>query len=169
MIFGTLTKEWSNLKVVQYNNFVATPSVFKSLLLKQIDLFDKTSNTCISHRLNYDIIFWVIGINITWQWRQNSFSFKNGISTLIDLNFGNALRCAILLWVLFFRCAKFHRNLWEEFRDILKVLKKGINYAWTDGWTLCKQICYFLDVSGKVLCLIHSRNLWINKIRWLNT
>ena len=54
MIFGTLTKEWSNLKVVQYNNFVATPSVFKSLLLKQIDLFDKTSNTCISHRLNYD-------------------------------------------------------------------------------------------------------------------
>ena len=159
MIFGTLTKEWSNLKVAQYNNFVATPSVFQSLLLKQIDLFDKTSNTWISHRLNYDLIFWgVIGINITWQWRHNSFSFKNRISALIDLNVGNALRCAILLWVLFFRCAKFHRNLWEEFRDILKVLKKGINYAWTEDWTLCRQICYFLDVSGKVLSLIRLAN-----------
>ena len=169
MIFGTLTKEWSNLKAVQYNNFVAYLPSLNLFYLNKLLFLDKTSNTCISHRLNYGIIFWAIGINITWQWRQNSFSFKNRISALIDLNFGNALRCAILLWVLFFRCAKFHRHLWEEFRDILKVLKKGINYAWTEDWTLCKQICYFLDDSGKVLCLIHSRNLWINKIRWLNT
>ena len=36
--------------------------------------------------------------------------------------------------------------------------KKGINYAWTEDSTLCRQICYFLYVSGKVLSLIRFAN-----------
>ena len=46
----------------------------------------------------------------------------------------------------------------EEFRDILELLKKGINYAWTEDWNLRRQICYFLDISGKVLSLIRFAN-----------
>ena len=73
-------------------------------------------------KLYYDINCWVIGINITWQWRHNCLSFKSNFNPLnIDLNFGNALRCAS------FHYTKFHRNLWDEFWDILKVLKNGYN------------------------------------------
>ena len=32
-------------KVARYNNFVATPSIFKSLIVKQIDLYGKTIRT----------------------------------------------------------------------------------------------------------------------------
>ena len=33
-----------------------------------------------------------------------------------------------------------------------------MNYAWTEDWTLRRQICYFLDISGKVLSLIRFAN-----------
>ena len=36
--------------------------------------------------------------------------------------------------------------------------KKGINCACTEDWTKCRQICYFLDVSEKVLSLIGFGN-----------
>ena len=71
------------------------------------------------------------------------------------------LKCLTLhiLWINVFCCVKFHKNLYyEEFRDILKFYKKGINYACTEDWTKCKQICYFLDVSEKVLSLIGFAN-----------
>ena len=38
------------------------------------------------------------------------------------------------------------------------ICKKGIHYAWTEDWTLRRQICYFLDISGKVLSLIRFAN-----------
>ena len=73
-------------------------------------------------KLYHDTNCWVIRINITWQWRHNCLSFKSNFNPLnIDLNFGNALRCAS------FHYTKFHRNLWDEFWDILKVLKNGYN------------------------------------------
>ena len=38
--------------------------------------------------------------------------------------------------------------------------KKSINHAWTKDWTLsiCRQICYSLDVSGKISPLIRFAN-----------
>ena len=67
----------------------------------------------------------------------------NLIAALIRIFSGNALRQKF--WVLAFCCAKFHKNieiLWNFYI-------KAIIYAQTEYWTLCKQICYFLDVSGK--------------------
>ena len=57
----------------------------------------------------------------------------------------------------------------KSIRGILRYLgisiKKGINYACTEDWTKCRQICYFLDVCEKVyrslvleMTLMHSRN-----------
>ena len=36
-------------KVAQYNNSVATPSIFESLIFKQIDRYDKTIITHVLH------------------------------------------------------------------------------------------------------------------------
>ena len=36
--------------------------------------------------------------------------------------------------------------------------KKGINYACTEEWTWCRQICYFLDVSETFLSLNRFAN-----------
>ena len=57
-----------SFKVAPYNNFLATSSIFESLILKQIDLYGKTIKTHVLHmdKLHYDIIFWEIGITITW-------------------------------------------------------------------------------------------------------
>ena len=92
----------------------------RSLILKQIDLYGKAVITqeCITHRRNFiikDIIFGAIGVNITWQWRHQPLSTWT-------------LECFTLriLWVLVFRYAKFHRNQWEEFQDILDILKKRV-------------------------------------------
>ena len=69
----------TGLKLARYNDFVATPSIFQSLILKQIDLYGKT---IITHRLNFIMIlfFWAIGINIMCQCRHNGFSFKSNFS-----------------------------------------------------------------------------------------
>ena len=74
-------------------------------------------------KLYYDINCWVIGINIMWQWLINSLSFKSNFSPYRP----ELWKCFTrrILWVPVFRYAKFHRNLWEEFPDILKVLKNG--------------------------------------------
>ena len=41
----------TSIKVAQYNNLVATPFIFESLFLKQIDLY---GNTIITHLLHID-------------------------------------------------------------------------------------------------------------------
>ena len=33
-----------------------------------------------------------------------------------------------------------------------------MNYACPEDWTQCREICHFLDVSEKVLSLIHFAN-----------
>ena len=48
----------------------------------------------------------------------------------------------------------YHRNLKKSWN----LNKKGINYACTEDWTLCRQICSFLDVPEKVLSLIRFAN-----------
>ena len=48
----------------------------------------------------------------------------------------------------------YHRN----FEISWNLYKKGINYASTEDWTLCRQICYLLDVPEKVLSLIRFAN-----------
>ena len=51
--------QWG-LKVSRPSIFVATPSIFESLILKQIDLHCKTHyNTCITHRLNFIMILFL--------------------------------------------------------------------------------------------------------------
>ena len=100
----------TGLKMARHNNSVATPSIFESLILKQIDLYSKTIITHTENtKLNCDIIFWAIGINITCQCRHNGFSFKSNFSPhQPELRKLFSLR---ILWVLVFRYAKFHRNL----------------------------------------------------------
>ena len=56
--------QWGH-KVSRISIVVATPSIFESLILKQIDLHCKAHyNTCIT-KLYHKIVFWAIGINIT--------------------------------------------------------------------------------------------------------
>ena len=69
--------------------FVGTPSVFEFFRLKQIYLYCETIITNVLHK-------------------------KNRIAALIDIFFRNAWPVP---WVLVFCCAKFHKNLKEEFRD----------------------------------------------------
>ena len=64
----------------------------------------------------------------------------NRISALIGIFFGNALR------YIYFGClssaGRSITKIKEEFRDIFEFLKKGTNYACTEGWT-------YALVSGK--------------------
>ena len=97
------------IKVARPSIFVhaRTPSISKSLILKQIDLYCKNSITNVLY-IDSTLLwyyFWAIGINITWQWRHNKSNF---------CPYGNfLLKCFTLpfLWVLVFCCAKFHKNL----------------------------------------------------------
>ena len=52
------------VKVAQYNNFVATHSIFESLILKKLTIMVNHFHTIITHRLKciYDVIFLEIGI-----------------------------------------------------------------------------------------------------------
>ena len=59
----------------------------------------------------------------------------NRISALIDLNVGNALRCA------YFGC------LPSVIQSFTKIYNRNFEISGTEDWTLCRQICYFLDVS----------------------
>ena len=46
----------ARVKVARYNNFVATPSIFESLVLTQIELYGKTILTDLLHRLEFIMI-----------------------------------------------------------------------------------------------------------------
>ena len=49
------------------------------------------------------------------------------------------------------------KSMWKSISlRYLEISKKG--YAWTEDWSLCRQICYFLDVSGKALWLTRFAN-----------
>ena len=50
------------------------------------------------------------------------------------------------VWVLAFCCAKFHKN----FERLWIFYMKATIYASTAYWTVCKQICYFLDFFGSI-------------------
>ena len=78
------------------------------------------------------IIFCAIRINITWQWRHNSFSSKPNSCPYRHFLW----KCFTLriLWVLVFCCARFHQNLSEEFRDIFESLQK--EYKKCANWRL---------------------------------
>ena len=74
------------------------------------------------------IMFWAIGINITSQWRQNSFGPKSNFSPYRHF-FGNALR------YVYFGCLSFEVRSFTEiykrnFEISLNFYKKHINYAW---------------------------------------
>ena len=112
------------------------------------------------------MIFWAIGINITIS-RGNDITIVlalNRILALIDLNFGNALRCA------YFRC------LSSVMRSFTEIYVRNFEISWnfskrvarTEDWTLWRQICYFLDVSRKVLSLIRFANDPYTLHKWLN-
>ena len=66
-----------------------------------------------------------------------------------------------ILWMLAFHYAKFHNRY-------LGISKKCIYYAWTEDWTLCRQIGYFLDVSGKVLSFIRFANYPYTRLNRVN-
>ena len=121
-------------KVARLNVFIGTPSIFESLILKQIDLYCKTIMT--------------YGLHLA----------LNQISALFGTLFWIALRCKFF-WLMRSAVRSFTKIYKRSFRDILKfLLKKGINYACREHWTQCKQICHFLDVSEKVLALIRFSN-----------
>ena len=80
-------------------------------------------------KLSYGIIFWAIGINVTWQWRHNGLAL-NRISALFGIFFWNALRYVFFAWMSFaVRSFKkiYHRN----FEVSWNFYKEGINYACT--------------------------------------
>ena len=63
-----------------------------------------------------------------------------------------------IFWVLFVRCAKFHRNLWKEFRDVLELLQKG--YKLCMNWRLdsMQTKLLHLDVLRRGLSRIRLAN-----------
>ena len=89
---------------------------------------------------------WPCVLSRSWISRDNNITIVFALSliaALMRIFSGNALRQKF--WVLAFWCAKFHKNievLWNFYI-------KAIIYAQTEYWTLCKQICNSLDVSGK--------------------
>ena len=69
-----------------------------------------------------------------WQWRHNSLSSKSNYCLYQHFLW----KCFLLriLGVLVICCVKFHKNLFEEFRQFetsLNSYKKVINYAWTEA------------------------------------
>ena len=102
--------------------------------------------------LYYDIIFWAIGENITWQWRHNSFSFKSNFSPYRP----ELWKCFTLrmLWCLPSVTRSFTEIYERNFEISWNFYKKGITHAWTEDWTLCRRICYFLAVSEMALSSI---------------
>ena len=80
-----------------------------------------------------------------WQWRHNCFSSKSNCSP--NLHFLEKCLTVPILWVLVFCCAKFHKNLWGDFRDILEFLQKGhkscMNWrsgVWNEVWEQEKKV-----------------------------
>ena len=64
-----------------------------------------------------------------------------------------------ILWVLFFCCAKFHKNLWKEFRDILEFPQKG--YKLCMNWRLdLTQTNLLLFGSSWRVFITHSFCKW---------
>ena len=59
--------------------------------------------------------------------------------------FSREMLYARKVWLLPFCCAKFHEN----FEILWNFYLKAIIYASTEYWTLCEQICYFLDLFWK--------------------
>ena len=105
--------------------------ICESITLKQTDLYCKTIKTHvlqIETELYYYIMFWAIGIYITWQWRQNSFGPKSNFCPYRHF-LGNALR------YVYFGCLSF--DVWSftkiykrNFEISLNFYKKDIKYAW---------------------------------------
>ena len=94
----------------------------------------------------------MIGINITWQWHHNSFSFKSNFSP----HRPELWKCFTLriLWVLVIRYAQFYRNLCEQFRDIFEFLQNGLKLC--TNWRL--EFANFRMIKEKVLSLTHYAN-----------
>ena len=151
------TSKWL-IKVPRHS----TSSIFESLIPKHY-------NSCITHWQNFIMIltFWVIRIYITWQWCHYSFSSNSNYCPYQHFLW----KCFVLrmLWVLFICCVKFHKNLWEEFRQFevsLNFYKKGINYVWTEAgltdcnadkfatfWRFRKNFCHSFVLQ---MTVIHS-------------
>ena len=133
-----------------------TPSIFKSLILKQIDLYCKNSVTNVLY-IDLTLLwyyFWAIGINITWQWRHNKSNFcpyGNFES------FWNALRYNFFGY-LSSVVRSFTKSCKRNFEISWNFYEKEVNYAWTEGWTWYKEICCLSEVSGRFLSLIRFAN-----------
>ena len=98
----------------------------------------------------------MIGINITWQWHHNSFSFKSNFSP----HRPELWKCFTLriLWLLVIRYAQFYRNLCEQFRDIFEFLQNGLKLC--TNWRL--EFANFWMIKER---FYHSLIMQIQK-RW---
>ena len=81
------------------------------------------------------------------------------ISALVDLNFGNALRCAYFGCLSLPFCEVSQKYMRVISRYLGQFLKKGINYAWAEDWTLCRPILLFFRYFRKVF-ITHSFCKW---------
>ena len=68
-----------------------------------------------------------LAINITWQQHHNRFSCKSNFSPY--QHFLQKCFSLQILWVLVFCCAKFHKNVYNEFQDISEFLQKGYTFC----------------------------------------
>ena len=111
-------------------------------------------------------MFWAVGINVTWQWRHNGLSSKSNFSPVRHF----LVKCFTLrfLWINAFCFAQFHKNLSEEFRDILELLyKKGIiMHALKTGLNADKFATFGCFWKGFItqfvlqMTLVHSKGSW---------
>ena len=80
-----------------------------------------------------------------WDWTVLWYFCDNDVTMSLSA-FSLEMLYARKVWVLAFCCAKFHKNF-----ELLWIFHmKATIYASTEYWTVCKQICYFLDFFGRI-------------------
>ena len=103
-------------------------------------------------------------------WSKNDVN-DNDVTLVLVLNWISLIRIFFeyALRYLYFKCLPSAVGRISSYLGIS--LKRYNFYAWTEGWSWCRQICHLMDVSGKLkltrflfffyeMFLIHSPDHW---------
>ena len=107
-----------------------------------------------------------LAINITWQQHHNRFSSKSNFS--LYQHFLGKWFSLQILWVVVFCCAKFHKNVFEEFQDISEFLQKGYTFCMNWRQDLMQTNLLLFGCFWKVFITHLFANDLYTLYKWLN-
>ena len=86
-------------------------------------------------------------------WSKNDVN-DNDVTLVLVLNWISLIRIFFeyALRYLYFKCLPSAVGRISSYLGIS--LKRYNFYAWTEGWSWCRQICHLMDVSGKLKLLV---------------